>query len=439
MNALAFGVLLLTAGAVFGQISSPIPRGTLDPSAPVKPMDEALRSLEQDRIAAPVLERYEAGDYQAAARLGETLLTHGPAQPALRFAVANSLAWTARYDEAAVRYRELFGTAYDVQARVGLANVLRWRGQPHLAEPYYQDALAREPANAAATEGIALAARELRPAVIVRAGRTKDNELARNEAAMSYRHWTSDRRWRLEGGLLASRERSALGEWSPRGIFISAWSPALFLSPQADLLYYDADVQEGRVFGAIHIEPIRDRLKLRAGRVDWGRAAFSPGATVDGLTARTLGLTGESPTRLGAVRGRVDLFDISDENRVIDGEAQVTPLWQPLPWRLTWHAGAYARRAEREDARYWSPRPAYGLALIGVQRNWSTETVDVTASLRRGFALSSTAGDSWSGGVNGRFWLTRDLAIGAEAWVVDAPRPGRYRVHHLGVSVQRLL
>ncbi len=68
--------------------------------------------------------------------------------------------------------------------------------------------------------------------------------------------------------------------------------------PQADLLYYDAEVHDARVFGAIHIEPIRDRLKLRAGRVDWGRAAFSPDATVDGLTARTVGLTGESPTRL---------------------------------------------------------------------------------------------------------------------------------------------
>jgi tetratricopeptide (TPR) repeat protein len=439
MKALAALVLLFAAGAALGAVSSPIPRGTLDPAAPVKPMDEALRSLEADRHAAPVLERYEAGDYDAAARMGEELLARGFASPALRFAVANSLAWTARYDEAAVRYRELFDTAFDVQARVGLANVLRWRGQVHLAEPYYREALAREPANAAAAEGIALAGRELRPAILVRAGRTEDNDLRRDEAAVSYRRWTAERRWRLEAGVLYGRERSSLGEWSPRGVFASAWSPALFLSPQADIAYYDAEVQDGRVVGAVSIEPVRDRLKLRAGRVDWGRTAFSPGATLEGLTARTLGASAESPTRLGTVRGRLDFFDVSDGNGIFDGEAQITPLWQPLPWRVRWHAGAYARNAEREDPRYWSPRPAYSVAFAALQRHWSSENTEVSASLRRGFALSRTAGDSWSGGVTGRVWLTRDLALGAEAWVVDAPRPGRYRVHHVGVSLQRLL
>ncbi len=118
----------------------------------------------------------------------------------------------------------------------------------------------------------------------------------------------------------------------------------------------------------------------------------------------------------------------------------MTPLWQPLPWRLTWHAGAYARRAEREDARYWSPRPAYGLAVIGVQRSWSTETADVSripaprlCSVQHGRRQLERRRQ------RARFGLARDLAIGAEAWVVDAPRPGQYRVHHLGVSVQRLL
>ena len=59
--------------------------------------------------------------------------------------------------------------------------------------------------------------------------------------------------------------------------------------------------------------------------------------------------------------------------------------------------------------------------------------------IRRGLALSSTAGDSWSGGVSGRRWVRQDLALGLEAWVVDAPRPGNYRVHHVGAFVQQLL
>jgi len=80
-------------------ISSPIPRGTLDPGAPVVPLDDALREVEQDRIAAPVLERYQAGDYEGAVKLGLALVDRG-GSPLLRFAMANSLAWTGRYDEA---------------------------------------------------------------------------------------------------------------------------------------------------------------------------------------------------------------------------------------------------------------------------------------------------------------------------------------------------
>src|SRR5688500_14401525 len=104
-------------------VSSPIPRGTLDPAARVAPLDEALREVERGRIAAPVLERYEAGDYAGAARLGLRLVDGG--SQALRYAVANSLAWTGRYDEASNQYRELFGTPYDARARVGLANVMQ--------------------------------------------------------------------------------------------------------------------------------------------------------------------------------------------------------------------------------------------------------------------------------------------------------------------------
>jgi hypothetical protein len=97
------------------------------------------------------------------------------------------------------------------------------------------------------------------------------------------------------------------------------------------------------------------------------------------------------------------------------------------------------RAADRADPRYWSPDPAYSVAFIGLQRHWSFERGELTASVRRGVSLSSTAGDSWSGGVNGRIWLRADLALGLEAWIVDAPRPGSYRMHHVGAFLQQLL
>ena len=81
-------------------IPSPIPGGTLDPRAPVKPFDDALREIDRDRLTAPALERYEAGDYDAAAKLGTEALQSVPGQHGLRFAVANSLAWTGRYEPA---------------------------------------------------------------------------------------------------------------------------------------------------------------------------------------------------------------------------------------------------------------------------------------------------------------------------------------------------
>src|SRR5687768_8973666 len=419
-------------------ISSPIPRGTLDPAAPVAPLDEALRELERDRIAAPVLERYQAGDYAGAARLGLPLVDGGT--QALRYAVANSLAWTGRYDEASNQYRELFGTSYDARARVGLANVMRWRGQAHLAEPYYQEVLAREPANADATEGLALAGRDLRPALTLRATRTKDNELRRDEATISYRQWSDDRRFRIDAGLLGGRLSSSFGEWSPRGVFASAWAQALPLSPQLDASYYDADVSGGaRLFGSVQIEPARDQLKIRVGRVDWGRTAFSAGATADRLTARTAGAVAEAAFSAGRLRARLDFYDISDGNKVADGEAQLTPSWQPLPWRLTWFGGAYVREADRDDPRYWSPSHTYGVAFAGVQRYWSFDNAELSATLRRGFKLTSSAGDSWSAGVNGRVWLRPNLALGVEGFVVDAPRPGSYRMHQVGAYLQRLL
>jgi hypothetical protein len=422
-----------------GGLPSAIPRGTLDPKSPVRPLDEALRQVEADRLAAPALERYEAGDYAAAAKLGLQVLDDAPGEHGLRYAVANSLAWSGRYDEAAAQYRRLFGTPHDARARVGLANVLRWRAQAHLAEPYYVEALAADPGSKDAAEGLALARRELRPTLIARVTRTDDSELRRDEASLTYRRWSDDRRLRVEAGVLAGRSRSDLGSWSPRGVFASAWASGVRFAPQIDAAYYDSGVDEARLFATVQAEPIRDRLKLRLGRVDWGRTAFSAGATADGLTARTAGAGGESSSGFSVLRYRVDLYDVSDGNEIADGELNVTPHWQPLPWRLTWFGGLYGRNADFEDPRYWSPRPAYVLAYIGLQRYWSFERGDLSASIRRGAGLSSSAGDSWSGGIAGRAWVREDLAIGIEAWAVDAPRPGQYRAHHVGAFLQQLL
>lgn len=391
--------------------------------------------------AQGALERYDAGDYAAAARLGQKELAQSSGEKAeeLRIAVANSLAWTGQYEPALDEYRRLFGTRYDTDARVGFANVLRWRGQSDLAEPYYRQVLERAPDNAEAKLGQELGARELRPALTARVTRTADNQGAGlNEAGLAYRYWTRDLKARWDIGLLGGHFDTPQGDFSPRGVQASVWLPQTALGPKLEAFAYDNGAVDPRVLGALQLEPVRDRFRIRLARVDWGRQAFSGAATRDGLTAAMLGLFADVPTALGGLRGRLDTYRISDSNRVIDGEAAITPAWQPLPWQLKWLTGVTARRAEHEDPRYWSPNPAYGVAFLGVQRGWYLDRFDLTASLRRTFSFTETASDGWAAALSGRYWLARSMAVGLEAWAVNAPRPAPYSLHQVSAFVQQL-
>jgi hypothetical protein len=410
--------------------------GILDPKFPVKP-PEAAREPRPTGTADPVLQRYESGDYAGAARLGVDLLKQGPQSHEVRYAVANSLAWTGRYDRAIEQYQGLYGTPYDARARTGVANVLRWRGRADLAEPLYQEVLRSEPANEDARNGLALDARDLRPSLTARITRSADSQdLTRNELGLTYSRWSADRSWRFEVGVQGDRNDSPRRDWSARSLHGSAWATRLPLSPRLDLSVYDSDTTDARLFGTLQVEPIQNRLRVRAGRVNWGRLAFN--AAAEGLTARTLGILGETDVGLGVLRGRLDGYDVSDGNRVLDGELQLTPAWQPLPLRLVWFGGVYGRGADREDPRYWSPRPGYGLAFVGLQRGWYSERADITASVRRGFGFTDSARNSWTVGLNGRYWMTNDLAIGLEAWAVESPRPADYRMHQVAAFVQQL-
>lgn len=385
------------------------------------------------------LERYHAGDYEAVARIGLDALAKAPSSHELRFAVANSLAWTGRYQGAAQQYRALFGTPYDSRARVGLGNVMRWSGQADLAEPHYRAVLDRDPGNEDARSGLALAGRDLQPAVTLRLSRMADNEdLSRNELAVGYRLWSADRAWRLQLGALAERNRSPLRNWSAGGVEFSLWAPQLPLAPMIETALYDSELRPVQSFAVLQLEPVRERARVRFGRVNWARLAFNAGAAADGLTAGTIGMNGNVELGLGSLRGRLDAYEISDGNRVLDGELQVNPWWQPLPYGLKWLGGVYGRDAKRTDPRYWSPDPAYGLAFLGLQRGWYAERYDVTAAVRRGFAFTDTARNSWSASLSARYWLLASLALGVEGWAVDSPRPSPYRLYQIAAFVQQL-
>jgi tetratricopeptide (TPR) repeat protein len=411
------------------------PAGALDPRAPVKPMDQALDELRADRSAAPALKAYEAGDYRRAVRLGRAALeTDAGSSAALRYAVANSLAWSGRYDEALDDYRALLGTGYEARARAGIANVLLWQQRPDLAEREFRAALALDPATEDASKGLEFAGRELRPSATLRLSRTADNQgFTRDETWLSFRRWTDDRRRRYEIAVLEEDNRSPSFNEKRQALQGSAFFADKALAPRLEATLYD-----NKLFGTLQLEPVRDHVRLRAGRVNWGRLAFSAGALADRLTANMLGLTAEGRGGLGTLRIRAEGYDISDGNRVYEGEVQVTPSWQPLPARLEWSGGVFARRADHEDARYWSPNPAYELAYLGLRRAWYSDRNDITAWARLGAGVSETAKASYSAGLSARRWVAPEVALGLDAWFVNAPRPTPYRMHQFAASLQIL-
>ena len=62
----------------------------------------------------------------------------------------------------------------------------------------------------------------------------------------------------------------------------------------------------------------------------------------------------------------------------------------------------------------------------------------MAAWARVGAGVSETAKASYSAGLTARRWLARELALGAEAWFVDAPRPSPYRLYQLAAFLQLL-
>ena len=416
-----------------------IPPGVLNPQLPQRPLEDAARQLTHDREAAPAMERYEAGDYPRAAALGEEILRRTPDMHSLRFAVANSLAWTGRYDAAIEHYSRLLGTPYEARSRLGVANALRWRGRSDLAEPHYRAALALDPASEDAQKGLALSGRELRPALTLRFVPTADSQdMRRHELAALYRRWSADRAWRFEAGVLAERNRGPTRDWWAGGLQLAVHALRLPLAPKLDVSTYDSELRGAQHFAALQVEPLPERLRMRLARVNWGRLAFTETAAADGLTAVSAGVYGDAPLAGGSLRARLETYDISDGNLVADGELQVTPAWQPLPARVVWFGGLYARYAEREDPRYWSPRPVYGLVFLGLQRSWNLDSTEITASGRRGAPVTDSARTSWSAGLNARQWLRDDIAVGVDAWVAQSPRPDDYRMRQVAAYVQHL-
>ena len=304
---------------------------------------------------------------------------------------------------------------------------------PDAAEREFRAALERDAGVEDGARGLEAASRELRPALGLRLSRTADNQnFTRDETWLSLRYWRDDRGRRYEVAILDEDNRSPSFSAKRQALQGSAWFAAAPLAPRVEAALYDDEL-----FGTIQVEPWREHVRLRAGRVNWGRLAFSAAALADRLTADVLGVAAEYRGLPGAVRARADAYKISDGNHVYEGEVQLTPAWQPLPWRVEWYGGVFARHADREDARYWSPQPAYELAFVGVRRGWYSERNDISAWARLGAGLSETARRDTARDHGAPLARARLRPRGGGVGV-DAPRPTPYRMHQVSAFAQLL-
>ena len=391
--------------------------------------------------AAAASVSYEQGRYEQVARQGLIELQREPSDHGLRLKVANSLAWTGQYREAIQQYELLAGTPVGLPAGIGLANVYLWSGRPHLADPLFRRALASEPSNADALQGLARAQRQLRPRTTVRGEWLDDSsQTERSTAAVTHR-------WRDAGltqifevsGEKVDETRSPNGlALRPRKLSLGYQNLGLPLAPKLRLTS-DSGVKSS-LYGNLALQLADGAATVEYGRVNWGEIAFDPRARRDGLSARRLGLAGRADSAVGSFSGSAAHFDVSDGNRVQEYSAQYTPAWQPLPAAsgVRVVGGVYGRKAKLRDPRYWSPA-SYYIGQLGLSLNRSAEDWDLSAEVKRGLRIGGDGAQGWTIGFAGTRWLSSQWALRLEGFHIETRRDNSaYRSKSVALSLDRV-
>jgi tetratricopeptide (TPR) repeat protein len=422
---------------------------------------EAKAQTQQAAAASPADDAFQAQRYNDAARLGLAELARNPDNHALRLRTANSLAWTGQYPVAADQYRALLGTPLAGDARVGLANLQLWQGQPARAHAMYRQALDRaspgntsDAARDAARQGLANAERQLRPMTSVRLIGLEDSSNTRREAIGLQHRWRdASRQQAFEVGYEGGREErtgltpalpsQSLGELS-LGYQHQGWA----VQPRVRVTIQDQP--RSRSFWDLGADLFDGQLKVDVGRVNWGKLVFDPRALQAGLTADRLGVAGRANLPGVAVRGSFQHFKVSDGNTVQELDLRLTPSWQPLQARagLRGFAGLYSRTSERSGVPYWSPVDGYHTGYVGVLLEHSFGGAadsavagprsSLFAELKRSLRTGGEGASGWSAGMGGRVALNADWALRADAFHGETRRDASsYRSTSVSVGIER--
>ena len=408
----------------------------IPPIGPVKIEDDSpQRSPDQQRI----VDLNTAGNYQAVGTQGIALLAKEKPDEALQLIIANSLAWTGRLKEAAPAYQSLTTGKYANDATVGLANVQRWLGRDDEALPLYRKVLANDPGNTVALEGAELSSRELRPRTLISFGGSSDSsEMQRRSATLNHRWRDSTGARIMEVETSGVNDRLPSSEASQQDVTVRYEDLSLSLKPSIELTMPTRTDRTLYGSASVKLTP-DDQVTLTVGRVNWGRMASNPNALAAGLAASHVGITVTEAFSFGTLQGRLNYYDISDNNTILAANLNLSSAWRPIGNNFKPFIGIETRGAQFNTPNYWSPAEGSGTLYAGLLGEWGSADWNFYASGQTGARLYGDAGASWSFSAGGKRWLSKDVALSMNLWSMASTRDNAtYRAQSANVNLEKL-
>lgn len=353
-----------------------------------------------------------------------------------RLGLANALAWSGRLADSIPHYRMLLDSPKADEAKLGLANALRWMGRDDLALPLFRELRAAHPDKDIGAEGLFYARRAVRPRTTFGTAYTQDNTPTRRHepsVAHVWRNAANDWIFALEasGGrdwkYPVKLERSEVG-FRVESLDL-ALAPRLSVSRQVE--------PQERTFGDVRLRLADWPLYLNAGRINWGKLAFTVPSLAQGLTANRYGFEGQYSTAYGELRGYANHFSISDDNRIVNGDMRFTLRWRPLGKDIKPFLGTHWRRSDHPDPDYWSPR-RFVMGYVGLEGGWEQRDWTFGALVQAGFKVAGEATNAWAGFVSAKRWLGEDWAVGFTAYSQTGTREAKYRAEGVSVQIEKL-
>ena len=165
----------------------------------------------------------------------------------------------------------------------------------------------------------------------------------------------------------------------------------------------------------------------------------NPNALALGLAASHLGATATHGFIFGTLRGRIDYYDITDNNRVVNTSVHLASNWRPLGNNFRPFVGVQTRTAQFTSPNYWSPEMGSGTLYAGLLGEWDGANWNLYTSVQSGARLYGDAGKSWAISGGGKRWLSDDLALSMTFWAMESVRDSAaYKAHSATFILEKL-